>query len=38
MRFVTPPGWRRIPPVTRALLVLVAAGYLLTLASPAAAV
>ncbi len=30
-RFATPPGWRRIPPVTRALLVLVAAGYLLTL-------
>ncbi len=37
MRFVTPPGWRRIPPVTRALLVLVAAGYLLTLAAPGAA-
>lgn len=33
-RFSTPPGWRRIPPVTRALLVLVAAGYLLTLAWP----
>ncbi|HQQ79284.1 MAG TPA: rhomboid family intramembrane serine protease [Thermoanaerobaculia bacterium] len=36
-RFATPPGWRRIPPVTRALLVLVAAGYLLTLAWPVAA-
>jgi membrane associated rhomboid family serine protease len=33
-RFATPPGWRRIPPVTRALLVLVAAGYLLTLTWP----
>jgi membrane associated rhomboid family serine protease len=32
-----PPGWRRIPPVTRAILVLVAAGYLLTLAWPAGA-
>ncbi len=38
MRFATPPGWRRIPPVTRALVVLVAAGYLLTLAAPAVAV
>jgi membrane associated rhomboid family serine protease len=38
MRFAAPPGWRRIPPVTRALLVLVGAGYLLTLAAPAAAV
>jgi membrane associated rhomboid family serine protease len=36
-RFATPPGWHRIPPVTRALLVLVGAGYLLTLAWPAAA-
>jgi membrane associated rhomboid family serine protease len=36
-RFATPPGWRRIPPVTRALLVLVGAGYLLTLAAPATA-
>ena len=35
--FAAPPGWRRIPPVTRALLVLVAAGYLLTLAWPMAA-
>ena len=34
VRFATPPGWRRIPPVTRALLILVAASYLLTLASP----
>jgi membrane associated rhomboid family serine protease len=32
-----PPGWRLIPPVTRALLVLVVAGYLLTLAWPLAA-
>ncbi len=37
-RFAAPPGWRRIPPVTRALLVLVGAGYLLTLAWPEAAV
>jgi membrane associated rhomboid family serine protease len=37
-RFATPPGWRRIPFVTRAVLVLVAAGYLLTLAAPDAAV
>ncbi len=37
-RFAAPPGWRRIPAVCRALLVLVAAGYLLTLAAPAAAV
>ena len=37
MRFATPPGWRRIPPVTRAVLLLVAAGYLLTLAAPAVA-
>lgn len=33
-RFAGPPGWRRIPLVTRSVLVLVAAGYLLTLASP----
>ena len=33
-RFTAPPGWRRIPLVTRAVLVLVAAGYLLTLAWP----
>ena len=38
MRFAAPPGWRRIPPVTRTLLVLVAAGYLLTLVWPAGAV
>jgi membrane associated rhomboid family serine protease len=38
MRFAGPPGWRRIPPVTRALLALVGAGYLLTLAAPAVAV
>ena len=37
VRFAMPPGWRRIPPVTRAILVLVAAGYLLTLAWPAGA-
>jgi membrane associated rhomboid family serine protease len=37
MRFAAPPGWRRIPLVTRALLVLVAGGYLLTLAAPEAA-
>ena len=36
LRWAGPPGWRRIPPVTRALLVLVAAGYLLTLAWPPA--
>jgi membrane associated rhomboid family serine protease len=35
-RFAMPPGWRRIPLVTRAVLVLVAAGYLLTLAWPPA--
>jgi len=35
--FAMPPGWRRIPPVTRALLVLVGAGYLLTLVWPEAA-
>jgi membrane associated rhomboid family serine protease len=37
-RFAPPPGWRGIPPVTRAVLVVLAAGYLLTLASPATAV
>jgi len=37
MRFAGPPGWRRIPPVTRALLALVAAGYLLTLGWPVGA-
>lgn len=31
VRFVGPPGWRRIPPVTRAILVATAAGYLATL-------
>jgi membrane associated rhomboid family serine protease len=35
--FAMPPGWRRIPAVTRALLVVVAAGYLLTLVWPEAA-
>ena len=38
MRFSAPPGWRRIPPVTRGALVVVGAGYLLTLAAPASAV
>lgn len=38
LQFGGPTSWRRIPPVTRALLVLVAAGYLLTLAAPGAAV
>ncbi len=36
-RFAAPPGWRRIPPVTRSVLVLVAAGYLLTLGWPVGA-
>jgi membrane associated rhomboid family serine protease len=36
LRWAGPPGWRRIPLVTRALLVLLAAGYLLTLAWPQA--
>ena len=36
LRWAGPPGWRRIPPVTRALLILVPAGYLLTLAWPPA--
>jgi membrane associated rhomboid family serine protease len=31
VRFVGPPGWRRLPPVTRATLVLSAAGYLAAL-------
>jgi membrane associated rhomboid family serine protease len=31
LRFVGPPGWRLIPPVTRAILVSTAAGYLATL-------
>ena len=38
MRFSAPPGWRRIPPVTRGALVAVGVGYLLTLAAPASAV
>jgi membrane associated rhomboid family serine protease len=38
VQFGGPPSWRRIPPVTRALLVLVAAGYLLTLGAPGAAI
>jgi membrane associated rhomboid family serine protease len=36
-RFAAPPGWRRIPFVTRALLVAIAGGYLLTLFVPEAA-
>lgn len=35
VRVVGPPGWRALPPVTRATLVLTAAGYLLTLFVPA---
>jgi membrane associated rhomboid family serine protease len=31
VRFVGPPGWRRMPPVTRGTLVLTAFGYLGTL-------
>ncbi len=31
VRFVGPPGWRRLPPVTRATLVLAASGYLAAL-------
>ena len=31
VRFVGPPGWRRLPPVTRATLVLSAAGYVAAL-------
>jgi len=31
IRFVGPPGWRRMPPVTRGTLVLTASGYLGTL-------
>ncbi len=31
VRYVGPPGWRRIPPVTRATLVLSALGYLAAL-------
>lgn len=34
IRFVGPPGWRRLPPVTRTLLALAAAGYLATLFWP----
>lgn len=30
VRYAGPPGWRRIPPVTRGTLALTAAGYLLT--------
>ena len=31
VRFVGPPGWRRLPPVTRGTLVLTVLGYLATL-------
>lgn len=31
VRFVGPPGWRHLPPVTRGTLVLAAAGYVATL-------
>ena len=34
IRFVGPPGWRRLPPVTRITLVLAAAGYLAVLIWP----
>lgn len=34
-RFVAPPGWQRLPPVTRATLVLTVVGYLLVLFVPA---
>ncbi len=34
VRYVGPPGWRRLPPVTRATLALSVAGYLLGLAAP----
>jgi len=37
LRWAGPPGWRRIPPVTRGVLAATAAGYLLTLFVPAAA-
>jgi membrane associated rhomboid family serine protease len=33
-RYVGPPGWRRIPPATRATLVLTALGYLAGLLFP----
>ncbi len=31
VRFAGPPGWRRIPPVTRGTMVLAAVGYLATI-------
>jgi membrane associated rhomboid family serine protease len=34
IRFMGPPGWRRLPPVTRVTLLLAAAGYLATLIWP----
>ena len=37
IRFAGPPGWRRLPPVTRLTLALSVAGYLVALLSPAAA-
>ncbi|MGE5715058.1 MAG: rhomboid family intramembrane serine protease, partial [Acidobacteriota bacterium] len=37
LRWAGPPGWRRIPPVTRGVLLAVGVGYLLTLFAPVAA-
>lgn len=37
LRWAGPPGWRRIPPVTRGVLFAVCAGYLLTLFVPVVA-
>jgi membrane associated rhomboid family serine protease len=34
LRWAGPPGWRRIPPVTRGVLLATAAGYVLTLFLP----
>ena len=34
IRYAGPPGWRRIPPVTRATLALSAAGYVAGLVAP----
>jgi membrane associated rhomboid family serine protease len=34
IRFAPPPGWRRLPPVTRATLVLSVAAYLMGLLAP----
>jgi membrane associated rhomboid family serine protease len=35
VRFVGPPGWRLLPPVTRVMLALSVAGYLMGLLAPA---